>query len=69
MAPSERSFLRGEQQPGLQGLKCNWLGGSELQVRKGACREEAAPCREVRAWFTAIFMRDKPILASSVCPR
>lgn len=56
------------RQPGLQGPKRIWLGGSELHLGEGICREEADPCRGVRAWFTTIFMRDKPILASSVCP-
>lgn len=61
--------VEGSSQPGLQGPKQGArLGGCELQVREGVCHEEAERCAGARGQFTAIFMGDKLILASSVCP-
>lgn len=60
--------MEGSSQHGLQGPKQGArLGGCELQVREGVCHE-AERCAGTRGQFTAIFIGDKLVLASSVCP-
>lgn len=64
---SDRSYLFGEQQAARSAGTKVHLAGRKLQLREAISHEEADPCRGVRAQFTAVFMRNKSVLASSLC--
>lgn len=61
-------FLCGEQQTAWSAGTKVHLAGRKLQLRKTISHEEADPCRGVRTQLTAVFMGNKPVLASSLCP-